>query len=159
MRLRRVLRGVLGTAAAWGLAWIPLTLVTWGIAALFGSGPPLEYWGPMIAFAAARGAMSGAGFATVLALAGRRRTFESLQMRDMVRWGAVGGILAPAVSLGVMALTTTAVIPALSFGLGLGFASVLGAVCAAGTLWIARRAPELTTPTSRGALQAPADTA
>ena len=159
MNLIRILRGVLGTAAAWSLAWIPLTLATWSIAALFGSGPPLESWGPMVAYAAFRGAMSGAAFATVLAIAGRRRTFESLRMRDMVRWGALGGIVAPAISLGAMALTTAVAIPPLSFGLGLSFASILGAVSAGGTLWIARRAPALTVPTSSGELRAPAETA
>lgn len=160
MKLIRVVRGVLGTAAAWSLAWIPLSLATWTVtAAIFGNVPPLQYWGPMVIGAAVRGAISGAAFAIVLAIAGRRRTFVSLRLRDMLRWGAVGGIVAPAITLGTIALTTSAAVPALSIGLGLGLASALGAVSAAGTLWIARRAPELTANTAAAQLNVPAETA
>ena len=161
MKLIRVLRGVLGTAAAWSLAWIPLTLATWSITAAFSSHvPSLQQWGPIVIGAMVRGAISGAAFATVLAIAGRRHTFTSLRSRDMLLWGAVGGIVAPAITLGVIATTTTHVIPVLTMGLGLGFASALGAVSAAGTLWVARRAPELVSPTAPAAqLNAPAETA
>ena len=160
MKLIRVLRGVVGTATAWSLAWIPLTLASWSVtAALVGNVPPLEHWGPMVIGAAVRGAMSGAAFATVLAIAGRRRTFASLRLRDMALWGAVGGIVAPAVTLGAIALMSPSVIPVLTIGLGLGFASALGAVSAAGTLWVARRAPELAAPTPAAQLHAPAETA
>ena len=159
MKLVRVLRGVLGTAAAWSLAWIPLTLASWSItAALFGNVPPFQYWGPIVVGAAVRGAISGAAFAAVLAVAGRRRTFASLRLRDMLLWGAVGGIVAPAITLGAIALTTSGAVPALSMGLGLGMASVLGAVSAAGTLWVARRAPALNAPTT-AQLNAPTETA
>ena len=160
MKLIRVLRGVLGTAAAWSLAWVPLTLATWSItAALFGSGPPWQYWPTILIGAAVRGAISGAAFATVLAVAGRRRTFESLRLRDMALWGAVGGIVAPAITLGAIAVTSASAIPALTMGLGLGFASALGAVSATGTLWVARRAQELAAPTVAAQLNAPAETA
>jgi hypothetical protein len=161
VKLIRVLRGVLGTAAAWSLAWIPLTLASWSIAAAFsGTVPPLQHWAPIVVGAMVRGAISGAAFATVLAIAGRRRTFASLRLRDMVLWGAVGGIVAPAITLGVIAATTAHIIPAVTMGLGLGMASVLGAVSAAGTLWVARRAPELAAPTATAPhLSAPAETA
>lgn len=121
MKVIRVLRGVLGTAAAWSLALIPLTLASWSVtAALFGGGPSLEHWAPMVIGAAVRGAISGAAFATVLAIAGRRRTFASLRLRDMVLWGAVGGIVAPTMTLGAIAFTTATAIPTLTIGLGLG---------------------------------------
>ena len=160
MNVIRVLRGVLGTAAAWSLAWIPLTLASWSVtAALFGNAPPLEYWGPMVIGAAIRGAISGAAFATVLAIAGRRRTFASLRLRDMALWGAVGGVVAPAVTLGAIAIMSSSAVPVLTIGLGLGFASALGAASAAGTLWVARRAPALAVPTATAQLNAPAETA
>ena len=161
MKLVRILRGVLGTAAAWSLAWIPLTFVSWSIAAAFSSHVPgLQQWGPIVISAMVRGAISGAAFATVLAIAGRRRTFASLRLRDMLLWGAVGGIVAPAITLGVIATTTTHVIPALTMGLSVGMASALGALSAAGTLWAARRAPELASPEGITAqLNAPAETA
>jgi hypothetical protein len=144
MKLLRVLRGILGTAVAWGLAWIPLTLVTWGVAGVLGGNvPPLRVTGAIVIGAAIRGMISGAAFASVLALAGRRRTFENLRLRDMLVWGAIGGIVAPVISLGAIALTTSAVIPPLAIGLGLGMASTVGALSAAGTLWVARKAPEL----------------
>ena len=144
MRLLRVLRGVLGTAVAWGLAWIPLTLATWSaVAVLGGNVPPLSAFGPIVVGAAIRGAISGAAFATVLAIAGRRRTFANLRLRDMLVWGAVGGLVAPVISLGVIAVTTSVSIPLLTVGFGLAVASGIGALSGVGTLVIARRAPEL----------------
>lgn len=144
MRLPRVLRGVLGTAVAWGLAWIPITLVTIGVSALFGGPlPPLHYFEPLLAGAVIRGAISGAAFAGVLAVAGRRRTFGTLRARDMLAWGAMGGLVASGVLIGSLVLTSAVSIPATAVALGLGWAALTGAVCGVGTLGIARRAPEI----------------
>ena len=146
MEIGRFLRGVLGTAAAWSVACVPLTLATWGIVAAFGGTfPPARDLGPMLVGAAARGAISGGVFAVVLAIAGRRRSFGTLRFRDMVLWGAVGGVLMPAVGFGVHALTTPLSAPPLALGIGLGITAAVGAETAAGTLWIARKAPEVET--------------
>jgi hypothetical protein len=144
MKVLRVMRGVLGTAIAWGLAWIPFTLGAWGALAVFGGEvAPLRYLGAAVVGAALRGAISGAAFAGVLAIAGRRRTFATLRARDMLLWGAIGGVVAPAIVFTAIALTSKVAIPLTAFGFGLGMASLSGAVCAVATLGIARRAPEI----------------
>ena len=144
MKLIRFLRGVLGTAAAWSVACVPLTLAVWGVVAAFGGVfPPSRYLAPMLVGAAVRGAISGAVFAVVLAIAGRRRSFATLRFRDMVLWGAIGGVLVPTVGFGIHALTTSVSASPLALGVGFGITAAVGAVTAAGTLWIARKAPEL----------------
>jgi hypothetical protein len=97
----------------------------------------------MLVGAAVRGAISGAAFAVVLAVGGRRRSFATLRFRDMLLWGAIGGVLLPTVGFGIHALSAPVSAPPLALGLGLGIAAAVGAVTAAGTLWIARKAPEL----------------
>ena len=147
MKLLRILRGVLGTAAAWSLACVPLTLAAWGVvAALGGAFPPQRLLGAMLVGAAARGAVSGAVFAVLLAIAGRHRSFATLRFRDMLIWGAVGGVLVPLVGLGVHAFSTSVSLSALGVSTGLFLTSAVGAVTAAATLWMARRAPELKEP-------------
>lgn len=143
MKLLRVLRGILGTAAAWSVAWVPLTFATWSIAAILGSHvPPMRYWDVMLVSAAIRGFISGAAFAALLSLVGRRRSFSTLRFRHVAIWGAVGGLVAPAISLSAIAAGSVP-LPPLTIGLSLGFSSLLGALSAAGTLHVARRAPEL----------------
>ena len=143
MKMLRVLRGILGTAVAWSVAWIPLTVATWSVAALLGSHvPPARYWGAMLASAAIRGFICGAAFASVLAIVGRRRSFSTLRFRHMALWGAVGGLVAPIISLSALALGSVA-LPPLAIGLSLGFSSVVGALSAVSTLYVARRAPGL----------------
>ena len=154
MKIVRVIRGILGTAAAWGLAWIPLTFATWSIGAALGAQlPSLRFWGVMLVGAAIRGAITGAAFATVVAIAGRRREFGAIRLRHMLLWGGIGGLVGPAISLGVFLLDGVT-IPLVPLGLSLGFSSLLGALSGAGTLYVARRAPELGAP-SRVLIDAP----
>ena len=155
MKIVRIIRGILGTAAAWGLAWIPLSVATWSIALAFGAPvPPMRVWGSLLIGATFRGAITGAVFATVVAIAGRRREFKALRLRHMILWGGIGGLVGPALTLSAYLLNSTLAIPLVPLGLSLGFSSLLGALSGAGTLYVARRAPELGAP-SRVLIDAP----
>ena len=147
MKIVRIIRGILGTAAAWGLAWIPLTVATWSIGAALGAQlPPLRFWGMMLVGAAIRGAITGTVFATVVAIAGRHREFKALRLRHMIVWGGIGGLVGAALNLSAYLLNSSLAIPLVPLGLSLGFSSLLGALSGAGTLYVARRAPELGAP-------------
>jgi hypothetical protein len=144
MKIVRVIRGILSTAAAWSIAWIPLTFAMWSVSAALGAHvPPFRFWGVMLVGAAIRGAITGAAFATVVAIAGRRREFGALRVRDMLLWGGIGGLAGPAISVAAFLLNGSVAIPLIPLGLGLGFSSLLGALSGAATLYVARRAPEL----------------
>ncbi len=86
------------------------------------------------------GALSGAIFAVVLAVAERRHTLVELSFARVAVWGAMGSLALPA------ALTILDVVRATSPSewrfvfIALGIAGALGAGCAAGTLALARRA-------------------
>ncbi len=61
--------------------------------------PPVRFFGLAVFGTAAHGALSGVAFASVLLFAGRGRTLASLRASDMARWGAVGAVVLPAVSV------------------------------------------------------------
>ncbi len=88
------------------------------------------------------GALNGAVFALVLARIGRDRDLRTLTLGRVAVAGATGGIAYSAVSFGI-ALGVQAPVTLLQIGIGIGMGSAMGAVCAAGTLGLARRAPEL----------------
>jgi hypothetical protein len=85
--LRRV-RGILGTAFTWAIAWTGLGV---GIGALAGIG--FGYLVPMALNGAAAGFLAGATFAVILSVAERHRTLQDLSLRRVALWGAVGGLL------------------------------------------------------------------
>jgi len=151
MRILRILKGIALTAVTWAIAWVPLSLALVGIGALVGVPlPPRAYWGFLVAREAIGGAINGAVFGTVLALFGRRQTFATLSIARMALCGAIGGAVFPlfvmTIVLRFVRLESGAyVMPpsAVQLGLGLAISSAVGAVCAATSLAIARRAPEL----------------
>jgi hypothetical protein len=145
MLFLRRLRGVIGTAVTWGTSWAAVGLALGSIALRF--VPPgvlpadallqtTMRWGIL-------GAVSGASFAIALSLAEKQRAHavDELTGRRVAWWGAVGGAVLPAAVLPFVALTLpAALIPAL-FLVPVG--SALGAVSAATSLRLARRAQRL----------------
>jgi hypothetical protein len=109
----RRLRGILGVALLWAVAWLPLGLLL-GLYSYWREGP-MDFdasWPPghffshvgwFLAFWATAGAISGALFALVLAIAERHRTLRDLSTRRMALWGALGSVLVPAVLLAITA--------------------------------------------------------
>ena len=142
MRILRVLRGIVTTAVTWAVVWVPVSLIPFGIGSLFGSPLPARVYLTIIIGQAVVGAVNGTVFATILAVAGRRKSFETLSLRWIAVCGAVGGALLP--FLGRAALIAADFpIPASALLSTLITNGVLGAGLAATTLSLARRAPAL----------------
>lgn len=103
--LRR-LRGVLGIAATWGVAFTGIGVIAGALAALayaFGALPPqvgLREISVAILGGVARwaiiGAASGIVFSVTVMLAERRQTLATLSPRRFTRWGILAGALGSA---------------------------------------------------------------
>ncbi len=124
--LRRI-RGAIGMGFTWGAAWSVVGIVPrW----LLGFNPDAPF--PIVF--GVLGFIGGVTFSGVLVLTEGRRRFDQMSLPRFAGWGAVGGLLLSAVfaraaSLGwgdVLAIAPT-------------FA-VASAVCASGSLAVARRA-------------------
>ena len=128
--LRR-LRGALGMALTWAVAWFGVGVLI-GVT-FFGGGLDLELLANGLLFATA-GFIGGATLSGVLAIAGRRRTFDQMSLARFAGLGAVGGLVVSAVLIGGgSALTLTSALVA-------GVVTLMAAGSAAGSLALARRA-------------------
>jgi len=134
--LRRV-RGAIGMGVTWAVAWSAAGAVPrW----VFG----VETDAPLPLIFGVFGLVAGLVFSGVLALTERRRTFDQMSLPRFAGWGAAGGLLlavawARAVSLGwgdVLALAPTL--------------AVASALCASGSLALARRAVRRELPDGGG---------
>lgn len=145
--LRRI-RGVLVTALLWGIAWLPVGLAVGIYRALtisidFGAG---FYWRIISGSAlvwAVWGAISGAVFATLLALLERRRNVDTLSSRRTAVWGALGAMAVPGTVLIIVLARLPGfylIQPALWT---LSISAVQGGVCAFATLALAKRGQRL----------------
>jgi hypothetical protein len=134
--LRRI-RGAIGMGLTWGAAWGAAGFVL-AVVTRFKADAPF----PLIFFVL--GFIAGVIFSTFLALTEGRRRFDQMSLPRFAGWGATGGLLlsavfAKAASLGwgdVLAIAPT-------FALA-------SAVCASGTLAVARRAVRRELPDVRG---------
>jgi hypothetical protein len=150
MRIFRKLRAILATAITWGLVWVPFALVPFGIAAVIGGqAPSLRILGAIALGQGLVGIINGAVFASVVAVFGRRKTFESISLPWIATCGAVGGALFPFAVRGLLIAATDLPIPLTALAGALVTNAVLGAGCASLSLSFARRAPELSSG-SRG---------
>lgn len=118
-RWLRRLRGAVGMALTWGVAWaVPGLLV----------GVP--QWILV-------GLIAGAGFSVVLGIAERRHRLEELSLPRVAAWGAVGAVGSALVAMPLLLLISGGALAVLPF---LSVVAGLGAGSAAGTLAIARKA-------------------
>jgi hypothetical protein len=143
MRILRILRGIVKTSLTWAVVWAPFSLVPFGLASLFASALPPRLLSALFVGHAVMGAINGGVFATVLAIAGRRKTFETLSLPWMAACGAVGATLIPFVGRAVLFATLDVPIPAMALLATLVTNAALGAGYATLTLSIARREPAL----------------
>jgi hypothetical protein len=127
----------------WSAAWIPVSLIRFGVATLFGASLPPGVLILLLINGTFVGAINGGVFAVVLAIAGRRKTFEALSLPWVAACGAVGAALFPLALRGILLATFDFRIPAAALVWDLATNAVLGAGCATLTLSIARRAPAL----------------
>jgi hypothetical protein len=146
MRILSLLRGVAATALTWAVIWVPFSLISFGLGTLFGADASLRMLGGLVAAHAVTGAINGAVFAGLLAVAGRRRSFESLSMPWFAGLGAIGGALFPFAFRATLLATVDVSIPVSAWLMGLATTALVGAGCASLTLSIARRAPALPAP-------------
>ena len=133
----RRLRGAIGMGFTWAAAWAVAGMVPrW----LFGFNTDAPF--PLIF--GVLGFIGGVIFSALLMLTEGRRGFDQLTLPRFAAWGAVGGVLLSAIWTRVASL---------------GFADVLAiaptfavacAVCAAGSLAVARRVARAELPDIRG---------
>jgi hypothetical protein len=143
MRIARLLRGIVKTAITWAVVWVPLSLIPFGLATLFGARPPSRVLVQILISQLVTAAINGGVFASVLAIAGRRKTFETLSLRWIAACGAVGGVVFPVLGRALVYATLDVRIPATALVGSLVTNAVLGAGLATMTLSLARRAPAL----------------
>jgi cation transporter-like permease len=144
--LRRV-RGIVGTALTWALVWLPMGIVmaVYRFRHLHPHAPiPLRVILVVALAWAAWGAISGAVFASVLAVAERHRALSDLLPSRTAAWGALGAVVLPGGIFLIVALKNPSVDLIVPAAATLSISAVLGAACAAATLALARRAvPQL----------------
>ena len=133
--LQRI-RGAIGMGVIWGVAWGAVGFVLAVVTGFKADAPfPLIF--------GALGFIAGVIFSTVLALTEGRRRFDQLSLRRFAAWGAAGGLLLAAVFAKAASLEwgdVLAIVP--TFALA-------SAVCASGSLALARRAARLALPDAR----------
>lgn len=138
---RRRIRGAIGMGFTWAAAWSAAGFVPrW----VFGVNADLPF--PLLF--GALGFMAGVTFSGLLVLTEGRRRFEQVSRPRFAGWGATSGLLLSALfvrgaSLGWGEVLTISATFALA-----------GAVCAAGSLAVARRAVGRALPDGRGATAA-----
>lgn len=126
-RLLKRVRGILGTAFTWAIAWIGLGA---GLGVL--AGFPLRYLPQMALNSSVAGFMAGASFAVILSVAERNHSLEDLSLRRVALWGAVGGLI-----LSVIPMAFGVPVPYLLGPLVIN--SGIGAAMASGSVVLARR--------------------
>jgi hypothetical protein len=133
----RRIRGAIGMGFTWGAAWFVAGLVPrW----VFGFNTDVPF--PLVF--GVLGFIGGVIFSVLLALAERRRSFDQLSLPRFAAWGAVGGLLLSAFFARAASLSGADVLAvAPTFALAC-------AVCASGSLALARRAERLELPYGRG---------
>lgn len=130
-RIRAAIAMGLTWAAAWfGAGMLLLLVVGFGAADV-----------PFPLFFGFLGFLAGAAFSGVLGVLGRRRRFDEMSLPRFAMWGALGG----GVVCGIVALTAG---PGAELAVVFPVFAVAGAISAAGTLALARRAeqPKLFAP-------------
>ena len=124
--LRRI-RGVFGMGVTWSVAWsFAGSMARW----VFGVNTDA----PLPLLFGVFGFVAGVTFSAVLALSERHRRFDQLSLPRFAAWGATGGVLLSAVFANAGSLAwgdVLAIAPTLA---------VASALCASGSLALARRA-------------------
>jgi hypothetical protein len=134
--LRRI-RGAIGIGITWAAAWGVVGMVPrW----LFGFNTDAPF--PIIF--GVLGFIAGVIFSGLLRLTEGRRGFDELSLPRFAAWGAVGGVLLSAIFTRAASLgfgDVLAIVPTFA---------VASAICASGSLALARRAGMRELPDSRG---------
>lgn len=134
--LRRI-RGTIGMGVIWGAAWSAVGVLPRWVFGINADAPFPLIFGVL-------GFIAGVTFSGLLVLTEGRRSFDQMSLPRFAAWGAMGGLLLS----GVFAIAAS-----LGWGDVLAVAPTLalaGAVCATGSLAVARRGVTRASPDSRG---------
>jgi hypothetical protein len=124
--LRRI-RGAVGMGLTWAAAWFAAGMLLLLVVGFGAADVPFPLFFGLLGF------LAGATFSALLGIFGGRRRFDQMSLPRFAGWGAVGGLLLS----GIMVLVAG---PDAEFlVVGPVFAAA-GAISAAGTLTLARRA-------------------
>ncbi len=126
--LRRI-RGAIGMGLTWAVAWFGAGLMLLLVVGVDAADVPFPLFFGLLGF------LAGATFSGVLGILGRRRRFDQMSLPSFAGWGALGGLLLSGV------LVVAAGPDGEFLVLGPVFA-LAGAISAAGTLTLARRAED-----------------
>lgn len=132
-KLLRRIRGAFLMGLTWAVVWAPIAVLIGMIVDPDGSMDE-----PWVLIGAYPGFLSGVIFSIVLSIAGRRRRFDELSLSRFTTWGAAAGLL-----LGMLPMAVGTRNPELPLWVPfvvVGSITVLGALSAAGSLALARRA-------------------
>ena len=133
--LQRI-RGAIGMGFTWGATWSIAGMVPRWVFGFKADAPFPIIFGAL-------GFIAGVIFFALLAVTERRRRFEQMSVPRFAAWGAIGGVLLAAIFATAVSLRwgdVLAIVP--TFALA-------SAVCASGTLVVARRAVTRELPDSR----------
>jgi hypothetical protein len=136
MMLLRRIRGAIGMGFVWGAAWGAAGFV---VAAAF----RFQADAPFPIIFSVLGFLAGVIFSTLLALTEGRRSLDQMSLPRFAAWGAAGGLLLSAVFAKAASLAigdVLAIVPTFA---------VASAVCASGSLAVARRALRKELPGTR----------
>ncbi len=131
------IRAAVAVGLTWAAAWFAAGMVLLLIVGVGAADVPFPLFFGLLGF------LSGAAFSVILGLLGRRRRFDQMSLPRFALWGALGGLAV----YGLVALVQGSA----------GEVAVLvpifggaGAVCATGTLALARRADARELPADSG---------
>ncbi|MDB4890615.1 MAG: hypothetical protein JWL61_2470 [Gemmatimonadetes bacterium] len=139
---QRRIRGAIGMALTWAAALFAVGLVPRWVFGVHTDVPIPLVFGVF-------GFIAGVTFSALLMLTDGRRRFEQLSIRRFAGWGAIGGLLLSAIWANAVSLRLGEVLAiAPTFALAC-------AVCASGSLAVARRAVRRELPDTRGNIAEP----
>lgn len=139
MWLRRF-RGAIGVGLTWAAAWFGAGLLLLLVVGFGAADVPFPLFFGLLGF------LAGATFSVILGIRGSQRRFDELSLPRFAGWGAAGGLLLS----GIVALAAGAAGELLV--LAPVFATA-GAISAAGTLALARRAQRELLDSKPGAIE------
>ena len=130
--LRR-LRGAIGLGLTWAAAWFGAGMVLLLVVGVGAADVPFPLFFGLLGF------LAGATFSGILGIFARRRRFDEMSLPRFAVWGALGGLLLSGIVFVAAGPGGEILV------LGPVFAAA-GAISAAGTLALARRAEERALP-------------
>ena len=130
------IRAAVGIGLTWAAAWFAAGMALLFVVGFGAADVPFPLFFGFLGF------LAGATFSGVVGVLGRRRRFDQMSLPRFAGWGAIGGLLLCGALILVMGPADVLVVGPV-FG-------IAGAISAAGTLMLARRAEKRELLAARG---------